>query len=461
MTIIDDAARVETRARRGTFFGEPPALGYLAFTEAWERFSYYGMISLLVLYMTQALLTPDRIGHVAGFAAFRAGLEFVFGRMSTVALASQIYGLYTGFVYFTPVFGGWIADRWIGRRNAVMTGAILMSVGHIAMAFDVSFLLALLLLIVGCGLLKGNISTQVGQLYGGEDAAGRTRAFSIFSMAINIGAMTGPFVCGWLAQTYGWHAGFGLAGVLMLTGLVTYTLGYRHLREVQQVRKKAKSQAPLSRREWITIGALVATILLTIPHSIAYYQNANIALVWISKNVDLNVAGFHIPVAWFNSIDPLISIVFVPVLFALWRYQATRGGEPGEIVKIATGALMASSANLLLAVACLLTHRVSGIFPVIYNVILGVAFLYYWPTLLALVSRVAPERVKARMMGGAFLSFFVSNTTLGWLGHFYEQMTPAAFWGMHAAIAGAGGVLALLLRPSLERILNRPAETGV
>lgn len=461
MTIIEDAAPLEARARRGTFFGEPPALGYLAFTEAWERFSYYGMTALLVLYMTQALFTPERIGHVGGFAVFRAGLEFVFGRMSTVALASQIYGLYTGFVYFTPVFGGWIADRWIGRRNAVMAGAILMSAGHIAMAFDASFLLALLLLIVGCGLLKGNISTQVGQLYPEDDPTGRTRAFSIFSMAINFGAVTGPLVCGWLAQTYGWHAGFGLAGVLMLTGLATYLLGYRHLRETQQARKRAANHAPLSRREWITIGALLATILLTIPHSIGYYQNANLALMWISQNVDLNVAGFHIPVAWFTSIDPLISIVFVPALFALWRYQASRGGEPGEITKIATGALMAGSANLLLAIACLLTHRVSGVFPVIYNIILGVAFLYYWPTLLALVSRAAPERVKATMMGGAFLSLFLSNITLGWLGHFYEQMTPAAFWGMHAAIAGTGGVLALLLRPSLERVLNRPAETGV
>ena len=175
MTAVEEAA--PGGARRATFFGEPSALGFLAFTEAWERFSYYGMTALLVLYMSQALFTPAHIGHVAGFAAFRAGLEAVFGKMSTVALASQIYGLYTGFVYFTPVFGGWIADRFIGRRNAVMLGAILMSAGHIAMAFDASFLLALVLLIVGCGLLKGNISTQVGELYAEDDAAGRTRGF--------------------------------------------------------------------------------------------------------------------------------------------------------------------------------------------------------------------------------------------------------------------------------------------
>jgi MFS family permease len=122
MTIIEKAAH--TPARGATFFGEPPALGFLAFTEAWERFSYYGMTALLVLYMTQALFMPAHIGHVAGFATFRAILESVFGRMSTVALASQINGLYTGFVYFTPVFGGWLADRFIGRRNAVVAGAL-------------------------------------------------------------------------------------------------------------------------------------------------------------------------------------------------------------------------------------------------------------------------------------------------------------------------------------------------
>src|SRR3569832_420021 len=203
-------ADIADTPRKRTFFGEPPALGYLAFTEAWERFSYYGMTALLVLYMTQQLFQPGHVEHVAGVAAFRAGLESVFGKMSTLALASQVFGLYTGLVYFTPVFGGLIADRFLGRRRAVMIGAVLMSGGHIAMAFDASFLLALALLITGCGLLKGNISAQVGALYPEGDAAGRTRGFSIFSMGINVGATVGPLVCGALAQFYGWHAGFGL-----------------------------------------------------------------------------------------------------------------------------------------------------------------------------------------------------------------------------------------------------------
>jgi POT family proton-dependent oligopeptide transporter len=454
MTILEDAPRTRADRRRATFFGEPPALAYLAFTEAWERFSYYGMTALLVLYMTKALFTPGHVDHVAGFAAFRAGLQAVFGPMSVIALASQIYGLYTGFVYFTPVFGGWIADRWLGRRNAVVLGALLMSGGHIAMAFDVSFLLALVLLIVGCGFLKGNISTQVGSLYAENDGAGRTRGYSIFSIGINVGAVAGPLACGLLAQLYGWHAGFGLAGVLMLIGLATYLIGYRHLQDAVNVHHVEATSAPLGRREWVTVGVLIVVILLTVFQSIAYYQNSSIALVWISDNVNLNVLGFHIPVAWFNSIDSFVSIIAVPPLFALWQWQAARGSEPGEIGKIAIGAWMAASANLLLAAACAIGGRVSGIVPVIYDVILGVAFLYYWPTVLALVSRAAPRRIKATMMGGVFLSLFLSNITLGWLGRFYGPMSPAEFWAMHGAIAAAGGILALLLQPGLERLLN-------
>src|SRR5512133_2300853 len=147
------------------FLGHPKGLAYLAFTEAWERFSYYGMSALLVLYMVNQLLLPGHVEHVAGFAAFRRTIEGVFGPLSTQALASQIFGLYAGFVYFTPVLGGWVADRWIGQRNAVVLGALSMSGGHVAMAFDQSFLLALLLLIFGSGLLKGNISAQVGSVY--------------------------------------------------------------------------------------------------------------------------------------------------------------------------------------------------------------------------------------------------------------------------------------------------------
>jgi POT family proton-dependent oligopeptide transporter len=443
------------RAPSRTFFGEPPALGFLAFTEAWERFSYYGMTSLLVLYMSQALFMPEHIGNIAGFAAYRSMLESVFGPMSTLALASQTYGLYTGFVYFTPLLGGWIADRFIGRRNAVVTGAILMSGGHIAMAFDRSFLLALFLLITGCGLLKGNISTQVGQLYAEDDAPGRTRGFSIFSMAINVGAVTGPLTCGLLAQLYGWHVGFGLAGALMLIALGTYLCGYRYLDETARGTAAREPAAPLTSSQKRAIAALIAVMAITIPHSISFYQNSNIGLVWINAHVNLMLGSFRMPTAWFGSaMDSLISIACVPFLFALWRWQGRHGGEPGEIAKIGVGAALAAVANLVLAFAALLPDRVSPLFPVLYEVILGVAFIWQWPTLLALVSRVAPRRLKSTLMGAAFLTLFVSNTTIGRIGALYEHMTPAAFWAMNAGIAAAGAALAVLLRKPLRRLLD-------
>ena len=457
MTAAEEVSiALPTRAPSSTFFGEPRALLYLAFTEAWERFSYYGMTALLVLYMSQALFTPAHIGHIAGFAAFRAGLEAVFGKMSTLALASQVYGLYTGFVYFTPLIGGWVADRFIGRRNAVVTGAVLMSGGHIAMAFDQSFLLALFLLITGCGLLKGNISTQVGQLYAEDDAAGRTRGFSIFSMAINVGAVAGPLTCGLLAQIYGWHVGFGLAGLLMLFALATYLAGYRYLSETARGTATLESAQPLSVQQKRAIGALIVVMLITIPHSIAFYQNSNIGFVWLDAHVDRMVHGFLVPTAWFGAaLDSLISIACVPFLFALWRWQARHGGEPGEIAKIGIGAALASVANLVLAFAALLPDPVSATYFVLYEVILGVAFIWQWPTLLALVSRIAPQRLKSTLMGAAFLTLFASNMTIGRIGSLYEHMTPSGFWMMNAAIAATGATLALLLRMPLTRLFDQ------
>ena len=457
---MTDATIDQPGVRAPTFFGQPMGLAYLAFTEAWERFSYYGMTAILVLYMSQALLTPGHVEHIAGFAQLRAGLEGLFGPMSTLALASQIYGLYTGFVYFTPVFGGMVADRWIGRRNAVMLGAVLMSAGHIAMAFDGSFLLALALLVVGCGLLKGNISAQVGGLYAQDDGEGRTRGFAIFSMGINVGAVVGPLLVGLLAQIYGWHAGFGLAGVLMLLGLATYIAGYRHLPEATATERAQIEHTPLTPHQWRTMAALGLVTAVTIFQSIAYYQNTNIGLIWIDASVDLDLLGFHMPTAWFSSIDPFASIVGVPLLFALWRRQAARGAEPGEVGKIAVGAWIAAAANLLLVIACVISPRASVLYPIAYDVLLGIAFLYYWPTLLALVSRAAPPQVRSTLMGSVFLSLFIGNLIVGWIGKFYEPLGPTGFWAMQVAIASAGAILASLMTRRLEAFFDAPESSS-
>lgn len=447
-------ARQAGPAAPHAFAGHPKGLYYLAFTEAWERFSYYGMTALVVLYMVNELLLPGHVEHIAGFAAFRATIESVVGPLSPQALASQIFGLYAGLVYFTPLIGGQVADRWIGQRNAVVIGALAMSGGHVAMAFDQSFLLALLLLVVGSGLLKGNISAQVGALYPRDEEARRTRGFAIFSMAINFGAMAGPLLCGWLAQELGWHYGFGVAAVFMLAGLATYLAGYRHL--PARVERRSRQQGQLTQADWRIIAALVGVIVITIFQSVSYYQLANVMPVWMQDHVALDAGGFRIPVPWYQSIDPLFSILGVPVLFWLWARQATQGREPKDLGKIGLGAWLAAASNLFLVVPILVADgaAVHPVWPFLYCAGMGIAFLYYWPTLLALVSRAAPAQVNATMMGVAFMSLFVSNNLIGWIGTHYERMTPAQFWTLHAAIGAAGGVLVLVFGGRLTRVLE-------
>jgi proton-dependent oligopeptide transporter, POT family len=435
-------------------FGHPKGLFFLAFTEAWERFSFYGMAALVVLYMVDQLLLPGHVEHIAGFAGFRAAIEMVVGPLSPQALASQIYGLYAGFVYFTPLLGGLIADRWIGQRNAVVTGALLMSAGHIAMAFDQSFLVALALLVTGSGFLKGNISAQVGALYPPDDEHRRDRGFIIFSTGINAGAVCGPLLCGVLAQVYGWHYGFGAAGLFMLAGLATYLYGYRYL--PARVPRRRNEERELSGADWRIIAALLAVMLITIFQSVAYLQIGNVLLVWVQEHVAHNIGPFEVPVPWFSSLDALASILGVPALFWLWRWQGSRGGEPGELAKIGIGAAITAGSNLALVIGTVAAGgaRVSPLWPILYCIGVGIAFLYYWPTLLAMVSRAAPAKVNATMMGIAFLSLFVANMVIGWIGGFYAAMGPIAFWAMHAAISAGGTVLVLIFGRRLSRALD-------
>jgi len=442
------------RAGDATFLGQPKGLFYLAFTEAWERFSFYGMTALVVLYMVNQLLLPGHVEHIGGFSGFRAALESLVGPLSTQALASQIFGLYSGFVYFTPLLGGMIADRWIGQRNAVVIGALSMSGGHIAMTFDQSFLLALLLLVVGSGFLKGNISAQVGALYPPEDEARRTRGFVIFSTGINIGAVVGPLLCGLLAQVYGWHYGFGIAAIFMLLGLATYLYGYRYL--PARVARRKFEGARLTAAERGIVYALIAVMIITIFQSTSYYQLYNVNPIWIQQHVRAEVGSFRVPVPWYQSLNSLFSIVGVPLVFWIWRYQASRRREPGELAKIGIGAWMAAASNLILVAAIIASGNapIHPMWPFLYSAILGISFLYYWPTLLALVSRAAPAKVNATLMGLAFMSLFISNNLIGWIGGFYEKMTPAQFWAMHAAIGAMGGLLVVLFGRRLSRVLH-------
>jgi len=225
------------------FLGHPRGLGFLVFAEAWERFSYYGMQSLLVLYMSQQLLLPGHVGNIAGFAAFRGAIESVYGALSPLALASVIFGLYAGGVYLTPIAGGLIADRLLGRTRTVAIGATLMALGHFLMAFDVSFLIALACLLAGVGCFKGNIASQVGELYAADDLR-RADAFQLYFIGINVAVIVAPLICGTLGQKVAWHWGFGAAGVGMLAGLAVYLAGRKWLPADAVAERGARTPAP-------------------------------------------------------------------------------------------------------------------------------------------------------------------------------------------------------------------------
>jgi POT family proton-dependent oligopeptide transporter len=332
-----------------------------------------------------------------------------------------------------------------------------MSAGHIAMTFDQSFLLALLLLVIGSGFLKGNISAQVGALYPPEDEARRTRGFVIFSTGINIGAVIGPLLCGLLAQVYGWHYGFGIAAIFMLIGLATYLYGYKYL--PARVERKQFEGTRLTTAERRVVFALIAVMIITVFQSTAFYQIFNVNPIWIQQHVALDLGNFRIPVPWFQSINSVFSIIGVPLVLWIWRHQALRHREPHDLAKIGMGAWIAVASNLILVAAIFASGDalVHPIAPFLYSAGLGISFLYYWPTLLALVSRAAPAKLNATLMGLVFMSLFISNTLIGWIGGFYEKMTPAEFWAMHAAIAAVGGLLVVLFGRRLSRALQPSA----
>ena len=412
--------------------GHPRGLAYLAFTEMWERFSYYGMMALLALYMTKQLLLPGHAEHVWGLAALRHVFEFR-GAMSNVAFTSLVFGWYGGLVYFTPILGGLLADRVLGVRRTVMLGAVLMAAGHLAMSTDQTFLIALVLLVLGSGCLKGNITTQVGGLYPAGAESLRERGYAIFSTGINVGAVLGP---------------------LATSALAVYMAGQRHLPDPRAARSETDGLPPLTPDERRRLGTLLCTIGLTIPTSLGYGMISGIGMIWIDQYVNLKTPLGAVPPGWFNSLDSLTSILTAPVLIALWAWQARSRSEPSGITKIAIGSALVGASSLLLACGSLLSPT-PGTVPVAWALAgfggMGVAFMWYWPVLLALVSGNAARKVNSTMMGATFLSLFMGAVAGGWVGSFYDQMSPAAFWTLNAAIALAGAALELILRGPLKR----------
>jgi POT family proton-dependent oligopeptide transporter len=444
------------------FLGHPRGLGYLAFTEAWERFSFYGMQALLVLYMVKELLLPGHVENVAGFETLRA----LYGGLDGQPLASAIFGTYTALVYLTPILGGLLADRVLGKRRTVLLGAVTMAAGHFLMAFEVSFLLALLCLILGSGMFKGNIASQVGSLYKPADLR-RADAFQIFYLGINAGVIASPLIVGTLGEKVGWHWGFGAAGVGMLIALGIYLAGQKYLpAEHFEVQGKAERAAKprLERRDWLAVIALVLLIPVLAVSIVPNNQIFNAYLVWGDRAFDLNFLGTQLPTTWLVTLDAIVSVSFLAIVALFYRWYGKRAQEPDELSKIIIGCGF-SVLGMLCLVAASATQapgeKIGLFWPVAFHVLNSIGFAHILPVSLALFARLAPQAINATVIGLYYLAFFTANSLVGWIGGWFETMPVTSFWLLHAGLAGAAGVVFLAFKLLLAgRLMQNGPEAA-
>ncbi len=441
-----DAASDATQSLDRAFLGHPKGLGYLAFTEAWERFSYYGMQTLLVLYMVKELLLPGHIEHVLFFKP----IQRLYG-LSGQPLASAIFGTYTALVYLTPILGGFLADRVLGRRRTVLAGATSMALGHFFMAFEQTFLFALLFLIAGCGMFKGNLASQVGALYKPEDLR-RADAFQIYYLAINVGVITTPMIVGTLGETVGWHWGFAAAGIGMLIGLSIYVAGQKHLPKDAPVRSSASGsgQRPrLDRRERLISVALILLIPVLAVAIIPNNQIFNAYLVWANANFDLVFFGKKVPTTWLITLDSITSVTFLAAAVAFYRWYGKRWQEPDEITKLIIGSVFSTLGTLCLVMAAVSQPaggKIGLLWPLAFHLVNSVAFAHILPVSLAFFAKLAPARINSTILGLYYLAFFMANTLVGWVGILYEKLPTPRFWLLHAAFAACSGAVFLLFK---------------
>lgn len=451
------------------FLGHPRGLAYLAFTEAWERFSYYGMQALLVLYMVHQLLLPGHVEHILGFPAFRHAIEQAYGEpLSVVALGSAIFGLYSGIVYLTPIAGGIVADRWLGRTRTITVGALLMAAGHFLMAFEASFLVALACLVIGVGCVKGNLASQVGALYGPADLR-RTDAFQIYMLAINAGVIAAPLVAGTLGELYGWHYGFGAAGVGMVIGLVIYLCGRRWLpaetpreRPASGAQASRESRKPLQRSERIAMVLLILLMPVLAVGAVGNQQIFNSYLLWAPAHIDLVFFGHTMPTTWLVTVDSVVSVSALVGVMAFWRLWARRHTEPGEVTKITLGLFISLGGLLALAVASQIAaggHKASIGWALAFHAINSIGYANIFPVGLALYARAAPRGLAGTMVGIYYLHLFFANNFVGWLGGLLEKMSGARFWLLHAALVGAAGVIFAIAGRFFDRQLAPQNES--
>ncbi|MDH4745912.1 MFS transporter [Sphingomonas sp. CBMAI 2297] len=408
-----------------------PVFYRLAGTELWERFSLHGMKALLTLYLVREVLA-DGAALPWGMAGLRAMLEALWGPLSPIALGSNIYGLYAALTYFVLPLGGLAGDRLFGRRAAVVAGAVLIACGHLLLTDPYLLLPALLLLILGTGLLKGNLAAQVGELFPAPDGR-RDKAFAIYLAFLNIGVMLGPLVCGLLAQALGWGYAFGAAGVAMLAGLGLYLT-------IPATPRRARARPALEEDRAYRPVTAIGAILVVILAFCAYEQVSNIFLLWVADAIRPTIWGLPVPPAWFASADGVFTILMV-ILTMRWRWLASL--RDWDRLAMGCAAIMLGY-GLLALVAGTGLRSTAGPLAVLLLLDLGVALV--WPAGLAIITGATPQRLAGVMVGIFYLHGFFANLVVGALGALYERVPVATFWSIHAGIAASAMLVSLMLR---------------
>lgn len=445
----------------GGLAGHPKGLTTLFFTEMWERFSYYGMRAILVLYM----VAPRAQG----------GLEF------SVEQATMIFGFYTAAVYFTALPGGLIADRILGARRAVLLGGIMIATGHYVMTINSTmlFFVGMVLIALGTGLLKPNISSMVGSLYTEKDPR-RDGGFSIFYIGINLGGMFAPLVCGYLAQSiafkgyltnlgfnplHSWHWGFGAAGVGMTLGMIHYLIQQQRIQHVGDKptplklsdAHNNKTYPPLTKLEWQRIGAIGILFIFTIIFFAGFEQSGSSLTLFADRLVAHEIWGWQFPSAWFQSINSIFILLLAPIFSVLWLKLGK--ANPSSPVKFTFGLVFLGLGFLLLVPAAYLTAqgRVSPFWLVALYLIHTLGELCLSPVGLSTVTKLAPKQLVGLMMGLWFLGSSLGNFCSGWLAGYFNADSPISLVTLFGGI-GLGALIAaailLLLKGQLKRLIG-------
>ena len=375
----------------------------------WAEFSFFGLQAMLVYYMTKHL----------GFSQ---------------AKSSLIYGAYGAAAFFSPFFGGLIADRWLGRTKSVIVGCTMMMFGHFAMAFEGLLFPALTLVALGNGLFIPPLAVQVGSLYRDDDPR-KSYAYSAYYMGINLGGFLAPLVCGTLGELYGWHWGFTCAGVGMAIGLVIYCSCLRflppELKRAEIAREERPEAEPTIRRH---VAILVLMTAMVVLFRIGYEQSGNVIALWVRDFTDRSVGPFTIPATWFQSINPLLIILGTPVLIRIWRSRKVKETTSHLLRRMAIGCVIATTAMLLMVLAALVSGpggaRVSSLWVVGYFVLLTLGELFVIPVGLTLIESLAPVRFASMAMGAWYIAKFLGSLGAGIMGAYWLVIPASAFFSL-------------------------------